>query len=241
MDERYDAPAKLWRAVRAAGGLVVPHHPGYAREGLMWGTDWDYHDDEEQPVVEIYSKHGASEFVGNPRPLPRMGPEGCVQTALARGHRLGFVGGSDTHASRPGSDIVEDYSDVQRYGQSGLTAVRAPELTRAGLLAGLRARACYATTGERIWLDVRVAGVPMGGEAEISGPVVIEVEAHGTEPIALVEVLRDGEVAFSAEPDALSAELTWTDEPAGPAYYYVRLTQENGSRAWASPVWVTPR
>jgi hypothetical protein len=241
MDERYDAPAKLWRAVRAAGGLVVPHHSGYAREGLMWGTDWDYHDDDAQPVVEIYSKHGASEFAGNPRPLGRMGAEGCVQSALARGHRLGFVGGSDTHVSRPGSDILEDYNDVLLYSQAGLTAVRAAELTRAGLLSGLRARACYATTGERIWLDFRVGGVAMGGEVEPADGVEIAVEAHGTEPIALVEIVRNGDVVFSAEPKALSAELGWTDEATGPAYYYARVTQVNGSRAWASPVWVSRR
>jgi len=32
--------------------------------------------------------------------------------------------------------------------------------------------------------------------------------------------------------------LTWTDEPGGAAYYYVRVLQIDGEMAWSSPVWV---
>ncbi|MER5214893.1 DUF3604 domain-containing protein [Streptomyces sp. NPDC002838] len=34
--------------------------------------------------------------------------------------------------------------------------------------------------------------------------------------------------------------LTWTDDPGGPAFYYVRVIQTDGEMAWSSPVWVDP-
>ncbi|WP_461071774.1 DUF3604 domain-containing protein [Streptomyces pseudoechinosporeus] len=34
--------------------------------------------------------------------------------------------------------------------------------------------------------------------------------------------------------------LTWTDDPGGAAYYYVRVIQIDGEMAWSSPVWVDP-
>ncbi|MER5225492.1 DUF3604 domain-containing protein [Streptomyces flaveus] len=34
--------------------------------------------------------------------------------------------------------------------------------------------------------------------------------------------------------------LTWTDNPGGAAYYYVRVIQIDGEMAWSSPVWVDP-
>jgi hypothetical protein len=242
VDERYDSPAKLWAAVRRHGGLVIPHHPGYARhDSPLFGVDWDYHDDDAQPLVEIYSKHGASEYYGNPRPLLLPGPEGTVQAALARGHKLGFVGGSDTHASRPGSDIQEDNA-VLRYSQAGLTAVRSPSLKRADLFESLRARECYATTGERIWLDFRVNERPMGCseiEVGVGETVRVTAEVHGTDRLAHVELVRNNDVIHVESPDGLSTSLEIVDETApAQAYYYLRVTQANGSQAWASPVWV---
>jgi len=48
--------------------------------------------------------------------------EGCVQAALERGCKVGFIANADTHASRPGSDLAGDLF----VRQGGLTAVFAP-------------------------------------------------------------------------------------------------------------------
>ena len=39
---------------------------------------------------------------------------------------------------------------------------------------------------------------------------------------------------------ALAFDLEMTDKPSGAAtdFYYVRVIQKNGQRAWSSPVWV---
>jgi hypothetical protein len=242
-DDRYDAPSKLWDAVRARGGLVIPHHPGYAREGPLCGMDWEYHDDTAEPLVEIYSKHGSSECDDTARPLVRPRSEGMIQWALQRGHKVGFVGGSDTHITRPGSDIREEDIAVHPYTQAGLTAVRSAALTRCDLLDALRRRRCYATTGERIWLDFRFNGEPMGSEVtlEPDAPRRLTVEVHGTAALKSVEIVSDGAVMLREAPGTLSAEISFVDETPceRSRYYYARVTQENGSLAWSSPIWVT--
>ena len=95
-----------------------------------------------------------------------------VQDALALGHRLGFVGGTDNHYAQPGSTrCPKGGVDFRDRVTGGLTAVFAPALTSEAILAALRARRCYATTGARMILDFRVEGRPMGEELETAcGP-----------------------------------------------------------------------
>lgn len=91
-----NTPKKLWEKIKEFGGISIAHHSAYAeREDSVWGTRWDYHDDELQPLMEIYSKHGLSEVFGNPWPLFSQDPERFVQKALAKGYKLGFAAGTD--------------------------------------------------------------------------------------------------------------------------------------------------
>ena len=71
----------------------------------------------------------------------------------------------------------------------------------------------------------------------------------GTAGIRKAEVVRNGQVihSFAGKDQDLSA--TWIDRSPLPAlamsgpggrrfvFYYVRVEQEDGNRAWASPVW----
>ena len=48
--------------------------------------------------------------------------------------------------------------------------------------------------------------------------------------------------AHALEPDALTAELSWTDDTplSGTSYYYLRAEQRDDEVAWSSPIWVSP-
>jgi hypothetical protein len=82
----------------------------------------------------------------------------------------------------------------------------------------------------------------MGDEFAADGPVTLTIRAHGTGPIARVDVIKDFVHVYSTEPHAPRVEFSWTDEerrPPGLSWYYVRVLQEDGALAWGSPMWVT--
>ena len=146
--------------------LVIPHVGGrYA--------DLSFHDPELEPLIEIYSGWGLFEWFLN--------------DALARGHRVGFVAGSDDHKCRPGAA----QPGTRVFGVlGGLTCVRAEELTRESVFAALKQRRCYATSGARILLDVSCGRRGMGESFEVRKPVALDVHAVGTAGLESVEIMR---------------------------------------------------
>ncbi|MCD6351732.1 MAG: DUF3604 domain-containing protein, partial [Armatimonadetes bacterium] len=156
------------------------------------------------------------------------------------GHRLGVIASSDEHSGQGG----------RRHG--GLAAVFAEELTREALFAALRARRCYATTGERILLDFNVNGLAMGqeGQAAPGDTLRLRLKVWGTQTLLRVEILRfrfgqDEDIlpilSDSPRPESLDAEYELEDEYTGPCFYYARVTQEPlewPGMAWSSPVWI---
>ena len=236
--EESNSLEKLWKLLEGKDALTIPHHPKYCGR-----TDWKLRNNEMQRLVEICSMWGISESGGIH----------SVQYALSRGHRLGFIGGTDTHFGQPGHGS---------YGVNegrGLAAVYAGKLTREAIFDALRDRHCYATTGDRILLSFKVNDVRMGKEVKISSlskdandrPRRVAVKAEGTALIKKIEVVRNNEVVYTHKKRDLSAEFQWEDNvplaqiALSPTYmgdvpfvfYYCRLTQENGQMAWSSPVW----
>ncbi len=83
----------------------------------------------------------------------------------------------------------------------------------------------------------------MGEEGEIEGPRRLRVEAHGEEPIILIEIIRNGSVISRWDPLRPVLDVVYDLEDAGETgsdvdYYYARIRQHDGERAWSSPVWV---
>ncbi len=232
----HKSPEDLWQTLKGRHVLTVPHHP------KTW-MDWGYRNDEHQRLVEICSKWDIAETAG-----PR-----SVQAALAMGHRLGFVGGTDSHygLANQGSYHVND--------GNGLACVMATELTRDAIWQALYNRRCYATTGDRIVLDFSMDGHPMGSDISVDldqmGARNFSLRVIGTYRIDAIEIIRNNEVVFSVKPEKESWEGEWTDtEPLPPVafsptfpgdspfvFYYMRITQGNRQKAWSSPVWLTQR
>lgn len=220
-------PDDLWAQLEAQGlpAITIPHHPKFCGP-----TDWSFHNDRYQRLVEICSGWGISEE-GGPN---------SVRAALALGHRIGFVGGTDTHFGQPGRS-------PHFFGEgNGITGVYVSDLTREALWDALYARRCYATTGARILLRVEVNGSLMGGEIDGAGA---EVAAHviGTDPDYEVDVIRNGEVVYGETSNSYEHRLAWADPgPKGGrgsnadpvSYYYVRVRQADRHQAWSSPVWL---
>jgi hypothetical protein len=233
------APALFERLRRLGPGaaLAVPHTPA----SNFMGTRWAQHDPEIEPLVEIYSMHGASEHAGCPREMIKTVPGQHVQDALARGYRLGFVAAGDTHSSQPGNPVLGfgPYRTLRH--RAGITAVMADRLDEATLFDALRARRTYATTGSRILLDVVANGAGMG-QAVRSGGAALSLTArvHGTDVLEEVAVVRDGKPVHVLTPGREDCEIAWRDDggPPDTGYCYLRVRQRDGEMAWSSPVWV---
>ena len=231
--------------------FAVPHHT--TRTGKHGEISEDvYPGPELMPVVEIHSKWGTSEYRGNPNPLHEVHPgPSCVVDLLNAGLRLGFIGGTDTHTTFPGWHDRKEPGHIDRL--PGLTAVSAAQLSREAIFHGIAGRNCYATSLERIYLDVAVAGAGMGQAVpwpDASAPRRIAVTAAAASDIAAVEIVRNGrsihahagrdwKVSFAFDDSDNLAGLELNSKHLGRfVYYYLRVTCSSGAQAWSSPVWL---
>ncbi len=231
--------------------IVVPHHttrPG--KHGEL--SDAIYPGPERMPVVEIHSKWGTGEFPGNPNALhkPHEGPS-YAQDLLGQGYPLGFIAGTDTHATMP-SSFGDDSEHIDRL--PGLTAIRADRLSRAAVYDAMLDRDCWGTSLERIIMEEGMAGGRMGRVLAWDGePRAFVAQVAAESNIVRVDIVRNGEDVHAVVGDGWRADVAWTDEddlaqvafpPRGwferPfVYYYLRVTCASGAQAWSSPVWLT--
>ena len=239
--------SELAQWCRGKRAIVISHHPNTCSETdpyIGWGHhNLDTIDPDVEPAIEICQDRGSFEHDQVGRDGVHFGGFGSsVQDALARGLRLGFVGGTDSHRARPGSARTNlSGLDADDFLGGGLTCVLAPELTREALFDALRTRRSYATTSVRILLDVRVNGHLMGSEIRGDGePRTIVLRAAGTAGFARALVVRNGEEVHTQPGSGRLLDFAWRDEQPleGSACYYVRLVQADGHMAWPSPVWV---
>lgn len=262
MDDSYGVPRpatwqQLWDELRGKRATVISHHTNTHSETdphEAWGPhNLDTINPEFERVIEICQNRGSfeKEKVGEDN-VYFGGFGSSVQSALAKGLRLGFVGGTDNHRGRPGSGrSFQSGLDYNEYVTGGITGVLAKELTREAIFEAIWQRRCYATTGVRTLLDFSVNGRVMGQEFSATGeearaPRTIVVKAAGTADIVRAVIVRNGQDVHTCEGAGQVLEFEWQDDaPLGDVvtddgwvYYYVRLTQRDGNMAWSSPVWI---
>jgi len=243
-------PAKLRPFFDKHGvdAFLVPHHLPYeSQPGDITSIAPDV-----EPLIEVYSGWGSSEHHHAPLQDHAKTMPGCyVQDALARGLKLGFVGGSDAHNGAPGDCAV--------------TAVLVEERSVAGIYDALKSRLCYATTGVPVHLDFTVNGFPMGTVLSVNQydgdklfPIEIKAEAMGTAPLDRLEIIANGAVietqlhrlennrmqigfelgrlATRTRVNTFRQHLVNYDR-----WLYARVTQSDGNMAWSSPIWIDYR
>ena len=245
----YETAAQLMSELKGKDAIVIPHHP--AGPLRTHTAEWPVVNDEAEPLVEIYSKWGSHEWRGAPLAVQGGRKKAYVLNALRRGHRLGFVGGRNSHYGMPGSEVDETPRDKLACARPGLTAVFCEDLTRETLFDALRTRRCYATTGARIVADFSVNDEPAGGQIVVNRDAQrqLSIEVHGTAPIDRVDIVRNEMVVHTLKGNGPDLTADWTDEPEMPTilvtepggywlfgFYYIRVCQTDGHIAWLSPV-----
>ncbi|MDE0348437.1 MAG: DUF3604 domain-containing protein, partial [Gammaproteobacteria bacterium] len=222
----YPTLSSLYQGLREkhdpADVVVIPHahNPGDARNS----------DPVLEPLIEVMSMHGTFEWF--------------MRNYLGNGHQVGFVAASDDHLSHPGYAAPSRNSLAQR---GGLGAVLAPERTRDAIFDGMKARRTYATTGDRIILDVTLNGAGMGERTAFATERTLRGRAIGTAPIDTVTVFKNDEPIWTrdhltatgaAADDAGTLHLSfhsdatplhWGDPPRGWRHWEGTLTLLGGT------------
>jgi hypothetical protein len=234
LDERYETPRQLWDGLRGRDVLTFAHHSA----GGPIATNWTYPPDPElEPVTEVVSVHGSSEGPDGPGLIYRPLPGNFVRDALAMGNRLGFVGSGDGHDGHPGLAHLANPT-----GSGGLVAFLTGDSSRAGVLAALRARRCYATSGARMVLRASLGGVGMGSALPAPGEDLdLVLLVRGTAPLAAVDVIRGAEVIDRQEVGGQSFDLisSWTLTDLEPGeFVYLRVIQVDGHVGITSPFFI---
>lgn len=142
-------------------------------------ADLGMHDPEHEVAVEVHSAWGTFEWF--------------LREALNNGYRVGFVANSDGHKGDPGAS----YPGNSKFGSvGGLTCVLSEKLDRESIYQALKSRRCYATSGCRALLDVKIQFgngqiAQMGEivERELNEPKLI-VRMIGDSPLEKVEVFN---------------------------------------------------
>ncbi|MEI8124150.1 MAG: DUF3604 domain-containing protein [Parachlamydiaceae bacterium] len=258
-DPKYSSLKKIYKSFSPKEILSIPCFT----MGKGFEYDFKNYDPEFERVVEIYNSWGSSECTkkeGNPLSIASTAKngakecaEGAIQKALQNNCRFGFVaGGLDDRGI-----YADFYDNDQEQYAPGLTAIIATEHSRSALAEALYQRSCYATTGERIILGFSIAGVPMGGETSTATKHGLRINRHlsgfvaGTDNLVSIEIIRNGKVIKTFEPDGYSLEFSYDDmvplekvvidakdKKLPFVYYYIRVTQEDGHMAWSSPIWI---
>lgn len=126
----------------------------------------------------------------------------------------------------------------------GLAALWVKEVSRKGIIEALRARRCYGTSGDRIFVDFKVNNALMGETIKSNGTPNIEIQAKGENLLKKIELLRNSRVIKSWIPDdsAGTFSVQYADNDykneKEVLYYYVRVTQTDEHLAWSSPVFL---
>jgi hypothetical protein len=214
-----DSPEELFHVLRDKEAVVIPHQLADGGSATNWGK-WNA---EFERVAEIFQTRGSYEYFGAPLIAAVQKQGAYLQDALGGGVRIGVIASSD-HGLVHGA----------------YAGVYTRQFTRRGVLEALRSRRSFGAT-EMMVLDLRVGDKLLGGEITLASAPVLNATAQGIKPLDLVEIVRDGNIVYSTQPERTTCSFQFTDtelKAGESAYYYLRAKQQDEQWAWSSAIWV---
>ncbi len=230
--------------VAAHGGLLSVNHPGQPTGETCLGCGWNPMDPHPERIEAVEVINGSA-LVGAGAEGPSSGI-GFWQGLLDKGIHATAIGGSDNHDAKLGT----------RQSPIGTpaTVVYAPELTVAGVLAGVRSGRVFidASGGPgRRMIDL-TATAPNGASAHMGGTLhmpagqtgALTITTEGFSGLKLQLVTGTGAPALAPAPEIRSnSDVARVSLPGARALYWVRVNvrDPNGKLVLLSnPVWVAP-
>ncbi|MEM7626072.1 MAG: hypothetical protein AAF333_10630 [Planctomycetota bacterium] len=234
--------------------LTIPHHTNSVAETRDPTTDlplWHAYPWGEPAetirLVEVFQARGNQEadFLSDRWRGWHQHHGASVRDALARGHQIGFTGGSDNHNGLPsrawaGSEVNQFLANADAGNQS-LTGVWCDKFDRQSVFDALYARHTWAVWDTRAIALFRLNGAMMGDELHVSPgtelTATLKLSCDG--PLQSLEVISDGQTVWSTTTHERDLDLTISLGVATTStYFYTRALQRDGAMIYTSPVFV---
>lgn len=237
----YDAPTRnplassdllgTYNFIRTNGAIGCFNHPS-----PDYGTNFDnlnFYSEYEDAMRALEVRNG----------MATDHHEDSYVQALSNGWKIGPFAGQDNHEGLWG-----DQPNPNGGGAIYLTGILADSLTRDEILTALRQRRFFAMEvdppTDRMELDFRVDGHPMGSEVVTDVNPTFSATAHSANGFSLfnrLELYKDGMVVETYVQIGTTISHDFHDFiPDGEThYYFVRGRQVDGDLCWSAPVWVT--
>ena len=221
--------------------IAAPHDTYYFSAGCDFLT---IDKDLILPMIEIYSRADAAEYMDHPAFGQTVACEGGFwQDALKRGAKMGVIGGSDSHAGKGG---LVDESKGYPGMYPGVTGVWAEENTHTALFDAIRDKRTYAfmmgkpdgEMGGRMVIDFRINGHWMGETITRpkDGDLSIYFAIKADTPIQSVTLVKNcrNYIRLRSNQDII---FDYKQETTCDCYY-LRVALTDGRYGWTSPIWV---
>jgi hypothetical protein len=212
-------PDELFKALKGKNAVAIPHQ---LADGPA-ATDWKKWNPEFERVAEIFQARGSYEYKGA-LPLVRVNLDGhYYRDALEMGVRIGAIASSDHGMVR-----------------SAYAGVYCKELTRTGVMEGLRGRRTFGSM-DRMVIEFRLGDRLLGEVVEINAAPAFKVRVESPKPLRKVQIVKNGKEIHTVNPDALTCRFDYVDrdiQAGQKAWYYVRCEQADERNGWSSPIWV---
>jgi len=213
------SPEELFKALEGKQAVAIPHQ--LADGGAA--TDWTKWNPEFERVAEVLQARGSYEYKGA-SPQVRVSRDGhYYRDALAMGVRIGAIASSD-HTMLRGA----------------YAGVYCTELSRAGVMEGLRSRRTFGST-DRFAIEFRLGDRVLGEEVEIHSPPAFGVLVDSPKPLRKVQIVKNGKEVHTVTQETPPCRFDYVDrdiQPGGKAWYYVRCERQDDEQGWSSPIWV---
>lgn len=244
-DPETDSIDGLWESLKGRDSIIIPHPMQRKQHGRIHPI-WQRTNNQLERLGEIYSNKtlkGTIEPDNMQNFETNEDETASMQYAWKTGHLVGVVAGSDDHLGHPGLDNFSEYI----VDSGGITGVWAERNDREAIWKSLKGRHSYATSGPRIYLELRVDDHLMGDIIAIdkSGKVTVQVRVAGTAPLEKVEIVHFDGDRFSCFdiPEGMgedTCEFKFQISVEEGQLLYLRVLQRDGEMAWSSPIWFEP-
>ncbi|MFC1643381.1 CehA/McbA family metallohydrolase [Myxococcota bacterium] len=215
-------------------GIALLNHPGKEDNARREFTHFAYQPSDAFVGIELFNVHlgerSGLNYYYNDGYHRGDGNLSYIDEANTRGWRLGAAGGEDNHDGNWGT------------ATESRLAILATGLTRARLLAALRARRFFSTSDRNVALSFKLSGQEMGStvSAGTSTASIFATDADG-ERFSRIQLKQSGAVLKTWTPNGTSPRVSSSVTLRGGEYYYVVVRQNDGDEAISSPIWVSAR